>query len=65
MKTLIRGKIKEYLARAEALKTHIQKNEEHRSRRAVGANGNASGGTGGSGKRYTNLLNRLQARQCG
>lgn len=59
MKTLIRGKIKEYLARAEALKTHIQKNEEHRSRRAVGANGNASGGTGGSGKRYTNLLNRL------
>ncbi|KAI6107401.1 P-loop containing nucleoside triphosphate hydrolase protein [Pisolithus croceorrhizus] len=48
-KVLIRGKIEEYLSRAETLKKHLQSQEEHRGRRAVGANG-AVTGIGGKGK---------------
>ncbi|TDL28908.1 AAA-domain-containing protein [Rickenella mellea] len=51
LKVLIRGKIDEYLDRAEKLKEHISKAEEKRARRAVGANGAANGGPGGSGKK--------------
>ncbi|EJD04238.1 AAA-domain-containing protein [Fomitiporia mediterranea MF3/22] len=50
LKGLIRGKISEYLDRAEKLKEHLNKDAEKRARRAVGANGTASGGPGGSGK---------------
>lgn len=49
MKTLIRQKMAEYLARAEKLKDHIQSMDEKRERQAVGANGKAGGGAGGSG----------------
>ncbi|KAI6043776.1 P-loop containing nucleoside triphosphate hydrolase protein [Pisolithus marmoratus] len=48
-KVLIRGKIDEYLSRAETLKKHLQSQEEHRGRRAVGANGTVAG-IGGKGK---------------
>ena len=51
LKLLIRGKISEYLERAEKLKEHLNKESEKRARRAVGANGAATGGTGGAGKR--------------
>lgn len=40
----------EYLDRAEKLKTHLQENDEKRSRQALGANGGARGGGGGAGK---------------
>lgn len=49
LKTLIRGKITEYLDRAEKLKEHLNKTEEKKARRAVGANGASSGGPGGTG----------------
>lgn len=48
-KVLIRGKIEEYLTRAETLKKHIQAQEEKGSRKAVSANGSAST-VGGKGK---------------
>ncbi|KIJ68861.1 hypothetical protein HYDPIDRAFT_25109 [Hydnomerulius pinastri MD-312] len=48
-KVLIRGKIEEYLSRAEILKKHIQAQEEQKSRKAVSANGSASA-VGGKGK---------------
>ena len=51
LKLLIRGKVDEYLDRAEKLKEHLSKAEEKRSRRAVGANGTTTGGPGGSGKK--------------
>ena len=51
LKVLIRGKIDEYLERAEKLKEHLSKSEEKRARRAVGANGMSTGGSGGSGKK--------------
>ncbi|KAL5534508.1 VPS4 [Sanghuangporus baumii] len=50
LRILIRGKISEYLDRAEKLKEHLNRESEKRARRAVGANGAATGGTGGSGK---------------
>ena len=52
LKTLIRGKITEYLERAEKLKEHLNKSEEKKARRAVGANGSSTGGPGGSGSKY-------------
>lgn len=52
LKTLIRGKITEYLDRAEKLKEHISKTEEKKARRAVGANGASAGGPGGTGAKY-------------
>ncbi|KAI5997378.1 P-loop containing nucleoside triphosphate hydrolase protein [Pisolithus albus] len=48
-KVLIRGKIEEYLSRAETLKKHLQSQEQNRGRRAVGVNG-AVTGIGGKGK---------------
>ncbi|KAH8120490.1 AAA-domain-containing protein [Phellopilus nigrolimitatus] len=51
LKELIRGKIKEYLARAENLKEHLGKADEKKARRAIGANGTSSGGSGGVGKK--------------
>ncbi|EIM92022.1 AAA-domain-containing protein [Stereum hirsutum FP-91666 SS1] len=50
-KALIRTKISEYLARAETLKEHLQAATEKRSKRAMGADGVANGGTGGGGKK--------------
>ncbi|THH17137.1 hypothetical protein EW146_g3608 [Bondarzewia mesenterica] len=50
-KQLIRTKVQEYLARAETLKQHLQNAEEKRAKRAVGADGVTSGGTGGAGKK--------------
>ncbi|KAF8588442.1 AAA-domain-containing protein [Ramaria rubella] len=50
LKAMIRGKVTEYLDRAEKLKEHLDKSEEKRSRSAVGANGRESGGGGGAGK---------------
>ncbi|KIK80045.1 hypothetical protein PAXRUDRAFT_833772 [Paxillus rubicundulus Ve08.2h10] len=49
-KVLIRGKIEEYLSRAETLKKHNQAQDEQRSRNIVGANGSATavGGKGSS-----------------
>ncbi|KAF8839932.1 AAA-domain-containing protein [Paxillus ammoniavirescens] len=49
-KILIRGKIEEYLSRAETLKKHIQAQDEQRSRKVVSANGSATtvGGKGSS-----------------
>ena len=49
MKDLIRKKMGEYLERAEKLKDHIQSTDEKRERQAVGANGKAGAGSGGSG----------------
>ena len=48
---MIRNKIDEYLDRAEKLKEHLDKKNEKKSRRAVGANGSA-GSVGGSAKKY-------------
>ena len=48
-KQLIRGKIEEYIARAETLKNHITDQEDKRAKKAVGANGTTNGGTGGKG----------------
>ncbi|KAF8531021.1 AAA-domain-containing protein [Gautieria morchelliformis] len=50
LKAMIRGKVTEYLNRAEKLKEHLSKSEEKRSRSAVGANGRETGGGGGTGK---------------
>ncbi|KAH9043881.1 AAA-domain-containing protein [Lactarius pseudohatsudake] len=50
-KALIRGKITEYISRAEQLKDHLAQTNEKRARRAMGANGMANGGAGGEGKR--------------
>jgi len=50
-KALIRGKIGEYLGRAEQLKDHLAQTSEKRARRAIGANGMANGGAGGEGKK--------------
>lgn len=47
---MIRGKVTEYLNRAEKLKEHLGKSEEKRSRSAIGANGKETGGGGGAGK---------------
>lgn len=51
LKDLIRSKMDEYLERAEKLKDHIASLDEKRARQAVGANGKASGGSGGTGKK--------------
>ena len=48
-KQLIRGKIEEYIARAETLKEHLSNAEDKRAKKAIGANGMANGGTGGKG----------------
>lgn len=48
---MIRGKVGEYLSRAEKLKQHLSKSEEKRARSAVGANGRESGVGGGAGKK--------------
>ena len=50
-KGLIKGKIGEYLGRAEQLKGHLSQAGEKRARRAMGANGMANGGPGGEGKK--------------
>lgn len=50
LKVMIRGKVSEYLSRAEQLKEHLRKPEEKRSRATVGANGRETGGGGGAGK---------------
>ncbi len=50
-KALIRGKIGEYLGRAEQLKDHLAQTGDKRARRAIGANGMANGGAGGEGKK--------------
>lgn len=49
MKSLIQGKMMEYIDRAEKLKTHIQSIDEKRGKEAVSANGK-SAGSGGSSK---------------
>ncbi|KAG8882462.1 Vacuolar protein sorting-associated protein 4 [Tulasnella sp. 331] len=51
LKALIRGKIAEYLGRAEKLKEHLAAQDEKRTRSAVGANGQGTSGSGGSGKK--------------
>jgi vacuolar protein-sorting-associated protein 4 len=50
LKLIIRNKIAEYLGRAEKLKEHLAKNEESRSRSALGSNGAATSGVGGKTK---------------
>ncbi|EKM60596.1 uncharacterized protein PHACADRAFT_246626 [Phanerochaete carnosa HHB-10118-sp] len=49
LKQLIRGKIEEYISRAESLKEHMQQAEDKRAKKAVGADGMANGGSGGKG----------------
>ena len=58
MKALIRQKMAEYLNRAEKLKEHIQSMDEKRERQAVGANGKAGGGAGGSGTKWVTVARR-------
>ncbi|VDB99362.1 unnamed protein product [Peniophora sp. CBMAI 1063] len=48
-KQLIKQKVTEYIGRAEVLKEHLNNANEKRARSAVGANGMANGGPGGSG----------------
>jgi vacuolar protein-sorting-associated protein 4 len=50
LKALIRNKFTEYLDRAEKLKKHLSDADEKRGRSKVGANGSASGSTGGGAK---------------
>ncbi|KAH8926822.1 AAA-domain-containing protein [Atractiella rhizophila] len=50
LRELIRGKVEEYLERAEKLKNHISAADEKRQRQAVGANGKGAGGGGGAGQ---------------
>lgn len=50
-KEMIRGKTKEYIERAEKLKTHLEEGDKSNKRKpaAVGSNGKVSG-SGGKGK---------------
>ncbi|KAL9129957.1 MAG: hypothetical protein Q9175_007145 [Cornicularia normoerica] len=52
-KEMIRGKTKEYIERAEKLKTHLEEGDKSNKKKpaAVGSNGKVSGG-GGKGKRF-------------
>jgi hypothetical protein len=55
-KQLIKAKVVEYIGRAEMLKEHLANASEKRARSAVGANGMANGGPGGSGTKCASLL---------
>ncbi|KAF1973541.1 vacuolar protein sorting-associated protein-like protein VPS4 [Bimuria novae-zelandiae CBS 107.79] len=50
-KEMIRGKVAEYMERAEKLKTHLNQNDDANRKKpsAMGANGKAAGGSGKSG----------------
>jgi hypothetical protein len=49
---MIRGKVAEYMERAEKLKQHLNQNDESNRKKpsAMGANGKSSGGSGKGGK---------------
>jgi vacuolar protein-sorting-associated protein 4 len=49
---MIRGKVAEYMERAEKLKQHLNQNDETNRKKpsAMGANGKSSGGSGKGGK---------------
>lgn len=49
---MIRGKVAEYMERAEKLKTHLNNNDDTNRKKpsAMGANGKAAGGSGKGGK---------------
>ncbi|KAL1601710.1 Vacuolar protein sorting-associated protein 4 [Paraconiothyrium brasiliense] len=51
-KEMIRGKVAEYMERAEKLKTHLNQNDDANRKKpsAMGANGKAAGGSGKGGK---------------
>jgi vacuolar protein-sorting-associated protein 4 len=56
---MIRGKVAEYMERAEKLKNHLAANDSSNKKKpsAMGANGKASGG---SGKKYVTLYARME-----
>ena len=56
---MIRGKVAEYMERAEKLKTHLNQNDDanHKKPSAMGANGKAAGGSGKGGKYVLRSLN--------
>jgi vacuolar protein-sorting-associated protein 4 len=49
---MIRGKVAEYMERAEKLKQHLNQNDDTNRKKpsAMGANGKSSGGSGKGGK---------------
>ena len=49
MKQLVKGKMIEYMERAEKLKEHIHSIDEKREQQAVGANGKANMSSGAKG----------------
>jgi vacuolar protein-sorting-associated protein 4 len=59
---MIRGKVAEYMERAEKLKQHLNQNDASNRKKpaAMGSNGKAAGG-GGKGGRYARL--RIYALQ--
>lgn len=51
---MIRGKVAEYMERAEKLKQHLNQNDESNRKKpsAMGANGKSAGGSGKGGGGY-------------
>ena len=49
---MIRGKVAEYMERAEKLKTHLNQDDDANRKKpaAMGANGKSAGGSGKGGK---------------
>jgi len=49
---MIRGKVAEYMERAEKLKQHLNQNDDSNRKKpaAMGSNGTSSGGSGKGGK---------------
>lgn len=58
MKQLVKGKMIEYMERAEKLKEHIHSIDEKREQQAVGANGKANMSSGAKGCVGVDLLDR-------
>ena len=59
---MIRGKVAEYMERAEKLKQHLNQNDASNRKKpsAMGANGSSAGGSGKGGK-YVNTDEALYA----
>jgi vacuolar protein-sorting-associated protein 4 len=61
---MIRGKVAEYMERAEKLKQHLNQNDASNRKKpsAMGANGKSAGGSGKGGKYVTNKEHRKACR---